>query len=84
VKYTPVLRVVLQDRFGNELARHERAPQEYLRGAALQMLAADQRVDASLTVPDATRSAEGFEIDACLRDSGGALRCAGDAPLRAP
>lgn len=75
----PVLRIVLQDRFGNELARHERAPADYLRGTAVEMLAADQRVDASFFIDDPEQKAEGFEIDACLRDAGGALRCAAEA-----
>jgi hypothetical protein len=76
----PVLRVILQDRFGNELARHERNPADYLRGTALGMLAADQRVDASFWIDDPQQKAVGFELDACLRDPGGALRCAADAP----
>jgi predicted Zn finger-like uncharacterized protein len=75
----PVLRVILQDRFGNELARHERDPADYLRGTALGMLAADQRVDASFWVDDPQQKAVGFELDACLREPGGALRCAADA-----
>lgn len=79
----PVLRVVLQDRFGNEVGRHDREPRDYLRGAALDMLAADQRVDASFWVEDPEAKAVGFELDACLRDPGGALRCAGDTkPVR--
>jgi predicted Zn finger-like uncharacterized protein len=76
----PLLRVVLQDRFGNELARHELAPADYLRGAPLTMLAADQRVDASLTLQDPEQKAVGFELDACLPAADGALRCASDAP----
>ena len=75
----PVLRVVLQDRYGNEVGRHERGPRDYLRGAAVEMLAADQRVDASFWVEDPDAKAVGFELDACLRESAGALRCAGDA-----
>jgi predicted Zn finger-like uncharacterized protein len=75
----PVLRVVLQDRFGNELGRHERAPADYLRGTALDMLAADQRVDANFWVEDPEQKAVGFELDACLPQSGGGLRCATDA-----
>jgi len=79
----PVLRVVLQDRFGNEVGRHDRDPRDYLRGTAVDMLAADQRVDATFSVEDPDAKAVGFELDACLRDAGGALRCAGDAkPVR--
>ncbi|MET0292029.1 MAG: zinc-ribbon and DUF3426 domain-containing protein [Steroidobacteraceae bacterium] len=78
----PVLRVLLQDRFGNEIGRHELEPADYLRGNALALLAADQRVDATFTVEDPEQKAVGFELDACLPDErGNALRCAADNPL---
>jgi predicted Zn finger-like uncharacterized protein len=78
----PVLRVILQDRFGNELGRHERAPADYTRGTALDMLAADQRVDASFWIDDPEQKAVGFELDACLRGAEGVLRCASDPAPR--
>ena len=74
----PLLRVVLQDRFGNELARHEMAPGQYLRGSAVTMLAADQRVDASVMVDDPDQRAVGFELDACLPIAAGGVHCATD------
>ena len=78
----PLLRVVLQDRFGNQIATREVAPLEYLRGTPAQPLAVDQRVDADLLLPDPGQTAVGFEIDACLRNAGGVLRCAGDPAPR--
>jgi len=78
----PLLRVVLQDRFGNQIATREVAPLEYLRGTPAQRLAPDQRVDADLLLPDPGQTAVGFEIDACLRNAGGVLRCAGDPAPR--
>jgi hypothetical protein len=77
-----VLRVILQDRFGNELGRYERNPADYLRGMTLDMLAADQRVDASFWLDDPEQKAIGFELDACLRSEAGVLRCATDSPPR--
>ena len=74
----PLLRVVLQDRFGNRLATREVSPAEYLRGTPPPLLAADQRVDTRLLLPDPGQNAVGFEIDACLRTDDGALRCASD------
>lgn len=74
----PVLRVVLQDRFGNRLATREVSPGEYLRGTPPRLLAADQRIDTQLLLADPGQSAVGFEIDACLRADDGALRCASD------
>ena len=78
----PLLRVMLQDRFGNQIATREVAPLEYLRGTPAQPLPADQRVDADLLLPDPGQTAVGFEIDACLRNAGGVLRCAGDPAPR--
>jgi predicted Zn finger-like uncharacterized protein len=74
----PLLRVVLQDRYGNQIATREVAPLEYLRGGAPSRLAADQRVDAELLLPDPGQAAVGFEIDACLRSADAVLRCASD------
>lgn len=80
----PLLRVVLQDRFGNELARQELAPGQYLRGSTVTMLAADQRIDASLLVDDPEQKAVGFELDACLpRADGRGVHCATDAGVQA-
>jgi predicted Zn finger-like uncharacterized protein len=76
----PLLRVVLQDRFGKELATRDIAPADYLRGGVPATLGADQRIDASLTLPDPGQNAVGFEIDACLRSARGVLRCASDPP----
>jgi predicted Zn finger-like uncharacterized protein len=76
----PLLRVVLQDRFGKELSTREVAPADYLRGSPPPTLGADQRIDASLTLPDPGQNAVGFEIDACLRSARGVLRCASDPP----
>ena len=74
----PLLRVVLQDRYGNQVATREVAPPEYLKGNAAPRLAADQRVDANMLLPDPGQNAVGFEIDACLRGARGELRCASD------
>ena len=73
----PVLRVTLQDRFGNAVSTHDIAPQNYLRGTPPARLAADQRIDAELMLEDPGNKAVGFELDACLPTSDGRLRCAG-------
>ena len=74
----PLLRVALQDRFGLQLTMRVVAPDEYLRDGSPAELGADQRRDVSFTLPDPGHGAVGFEIDACLRDSAGALRCSSD------
>jgi len=74
----PMIRVTLQDRFGNALTRTAVPPQGYLRGDVPSRMRADQRLDAELTLDDPNRQAVGFELDACLPDSGGALHCSNE------
>jgi predicted Zn finger-like uncharacterized protein len=74
----PMIRVTLQDRFGNALSATAIAPQDYLRGPAPSRIGADQRLDAQLTLDDPNRQAVGFELDACLPDAAGKLHCSTD------
>jgi predicted Zn finger-like uncharacterized protein len=77
---TPMLRIALQDRFGQQLTTRMVAPEEYLRDTQPGPLGADQRRDVSFTLPDPGQGAVGFEIEACLRDAGGVLLCSNDPP----
>ncbi|MBW4052306.1 MAG: DUF3426 domain-containing protein [Proteobacteria bacterium] len=74
----PLLRVTLQDRFGNRIAARDVPPSDYLPSAAASSapLAAGGRVDATMVFVDPGPQAVGFEIDACLRGRGGAVACA--------
>jgi predicted Zn finger-like uncharacterized protein len=74
----PMIRVVLQDRFGNTLSTTDIAPADYLRSAGPARMAPDQRLDAQLTVPDPTRQADGFVLDVCLPGTDGSLHCSDD------
>jgi hypothetical protein len=80
----PVLRVTLQDRFGNRIAARDVAPPLYLPRAtpASRLLSAGQRIDAEMGFVDPGANAVGFEIDACLPASGGEVTCANDAIAR--
>jgi len=80
----PLLRVTLEDRFGNRIASRDVAPRFYLPPAvpAGSLLASGQRVDAQMGFVDPGATAVGFEIDACLPASGGAVTCANDASGR--
>jgi predicted Zn finger-like uncharacterized protein len=80
----PVLRVTLQDRFGNRIAARDVAPPLYLPRAtpASALLSAGQRIDAEMGFVDPGANAVGFEIDACLPASGGEVTCANDAIAR--
>ena len=74
----PMIRAVLQDRFGNALSTTAIAPQDYLQGPVPARMAPDQRLDAALTLSDPNRQAVGFELDACLPGADGRLHCSND------
>ena len=76
----PLLRVTLQDRFGNRIASQDVPPQSYLPRAipSSSLLSAGQRIDAEMTFVDPGSNAVGFEIDACLPAPGGGISCASD------
>lgn len=80
----PLLRVTLQDRFGNRLASREVPPRDYLPRSVLPpaLLSVDQRIDAQLAFVDPGTSAVGFELDACLPARGGGVACANDTSAR--
>jgi predicted Zn finger-like uncharacterized protein len=77
----PLLRVTLQDRFGNRIAARDVPPQSYLPRAipSSSLLSAGQRIDAEMAFVDPGSNAVGFEIDACLPAPGGGISCANDA-----
>ncbi|HEV7138583.1 MAG TPA: DUF3426 domain-containing protein, partial [Steroidobacteraceae bacterium] len=74
----PLLRVTLQDRFGNRIAARDVPPADYLPSsvASTALLAAGSRVDATMVFVDPGPQAVGFEIDACLRVQSGEVTCA--------
>jgi len=74
----PMIRVTLQDRFGNALSTTAVAPQDYLKGPAPARMNPDARLDAELVLDDPNQQAEGFELDACLPDGAGQLHCSTD------
>jgi predicted Zn finger-like uncharacterized protein len=80
----PLLRVTLQDRFGNRIAARDVAPRFYVPRAvpATSFLSGGQRIDAEIAFVDPGANAVGFEIDACLPASGGGVACANDATAR--
>ena len=80
----PLLRVTLQDRFGNRIAARDVAPQSYLPHAppSSALLSAGERIDAEMGFVDPGANAVGFEIDACLSTRGGEVTCANDTVAR--
>lgn len=76
----PLLRVVMQDRFGNRVAGRDLQPAEYLGPGAprASMMRPGQRVDVQVAFRDPGQAATGFEVDACMRESDHTVTCAND------
>ena len=80
----PLLRVTLANRFGGGIGTRDFEPSEYLGKPTAKLLAPGERADAMLDILDPGKSAEGFEIDVCLRGSDRRVSCANDkAPAQA-
>jgi hypothetical protein len=83
----PLLRVTLQDRYGNRIAMRDLKPSEYAGkdgrpgppAVRAPMLAPGRRIDVQVGLLDPGGSAVGFELDACLRREDGRTACANDA-----
>jgi hypothetical protein len=80
----PLLRVTLQDRFGNRIAARDVPPGSYLPRATADtaFLPAGQRIDAEMAFVDPGSNAVGFAIDACLPAPAGGIACANDPVAR--
>jgi hypothetical protein len=80
----PLLRVVMQDRFGNRVAARDLQPAEYLGPGAppVSLMAPGQRVDVQVAFQDPGQAATGFEIDACMAHRDHTVSCANDPSSR--
>ncbi|HEY0803081.1 MAG TPA: DUF3426 domain-containing protein [Steroidobacteraceae bacterium] len=75
----PLLRVTLANRFGGGIGTRDFEPSEYLGKPTAKLLAPGERADAIMDILDPGKSAEGFEIDVCLRGADRKISCANDA-----
>lgn len=75
----PLVRVILSDRWGNVLATHMLAPGDWALGEAPARMQPGQRLDAEVALAAPERVST-FELDPCLRDIAGTLRCKDDPP----
>jgi len=81
----PLLRVTLADRFGASIGTRDFEPAEYLGKPTTRLLTPGERADAIIEILDPGRTAEGFEIDVCMRGADRRVTCANDggaAPAR--
>ena len=79
----PMLKLVLEDRWGEQVRAREFEPSEYLDPtvASDRLLAPAQQTGATIAIVDPGPDAEGFRFDVCLRGARGPV-CATDVPGR--
>ncbi len=79
----PLLKLVLEDRWGEQILAREFEPSEYLDPtiAPNRMLNAGQQANATIAIIDPGPDAEGFRFDVCLRGSQGTV-CAEEVRRR--
>jgi hypothetical protein len=79
----PLLKLVLEDRWGERVREREFEPGEYLdpTTAPDRLLAPAQQATATVSIVDPGPDAEGFRFDVCLRGRQGIV-CAADVPDR--
>jgi predicted Zn finger-like uncharacterized protein len=79
----PLLKLVLEDRWGDQVRAREFEPSEYLDPTIPpdRMLAPAQQTNASIAIVDPGPDAEGFRFDVCLRGARGPV-CAADVPSK--
>lgn len=77
----PLLKLVLEDRWGEQVRAREFEPSEYLDPtvASNRLLAPAQQAGATIAIVDPGPDAEGFRFDVCLRGARGPV-CAADVP----
>ncbi|HEY4974143.1 MAG TPA: zinc-ribbon and DUF3426 domain-containing protein [Steroidobacteraceae bacterium] len=81
----PLLRMTLLDRYGKPIAARDLTPAEYWPAGHLarSMLAHDERIDSEIALRDPAADSASFEIDVCLKNYRGVVRCAGDTTAAA-
>jgi hypothetical protein len=77
----PLLKLVLEDRWGERVREREFEPTEYLDPATApdRLLGPAQQATATIAIVDPGPDAEGFRFDVCLRGRQGIV-CAADIP----
>jgi predicted Zn finger-like uncharacterized protein len=74
----PILRLELEDRFGNTVASRDFEPADYLKNPAQasRMIDPGASSEAELALAATGHDAVGYRLDVCLRESAALLRCA--------
>jgi predicted Zn finger-like uncharacterized protein len=79
----PLLKLVLEDRWGDRVVERDFEPSEYLDPATApdRLLGPEQQATATIAIVDPGTDAEGFRFDVCLRGRRGVV-CAADVPAK--
>jgi len=79
----PLLKLVLEDRWGDQVRAREFEPAEYLDPGTSpnRLLGPTQQTNATVSIVDPGPDAEGFRFDVCLHGKAGPV-CAGEIPAR--
>lgn len=79
----PLLKLVLEDRWGDQVRARAFEPAEYLDPGAApdRLLGSAQKANATIDIVDPGPDAEGFRFDVCLRGKHGVV-CAEETPAR--
>jgi predicted Zn finger-like uncharacterized protein len=79
----PLLKLVLEDRWGDQVRAREFEPSEYADPGTApdRLLAPGQQTNATISIVDPGPDAEGFRFDVCLRGKAGPV-CAAEVPAR--
>ncbi|HMN45763.1 MAG TPA: DUF3426 domain-containing protein [Povalibacter sp.] len=78
----PLLKLMLEDRWGDQVRAREFEPAEYLDPGTPtnRLLPPGQPTNATITIVDPGPDAEGFRFDICLRSRTNAVVCASEVP----
>ncbi len=78
----PLLKLMLEDRWGDQVRAREFEPSEYLDPglSANRLLAPNDPVNATIAIVDPGPDAEGFRFDVCLRGRSANTVCAAEIP----
>lgn len=78
----PLLKLVLEDRWGDQVGAREFDPQEYVEPGTTtdRLLVPGQPVNATVSIVDPGTDAEGFRFDVCLKGRSPAAVCAAEVP----
>ena len=82
-QHLPLLRVTLEDRWGEPVAMRDFAPREYIASVTEeQRLSPGKATQGNVTIVDPGPTADGYRLDLCYPDGSQGAYCRGEGPGR--